>query len=241
VTAEKGPSEQLLAWLETGTMLFESTVERLSDEELGAPSSLPGWQRAHVIGHIARNADALGNLLEWARTGVETPMYRDATQRATEIEASARQAPGDLRTDVRAADGRLRAGVVDLPVSAWLAEVRTARGRTVTAAQVPWMRIREVWLHAVDMDAGVDIDGMPTGLARLFIDDVVDSSNARSDFPSLRMELADGTASWRTRPADGEPFEVRGEPSQLLGWLTGRSDGSRLTSSGPLPCLPSWL
>ena len=55
----------------------------LTDTGVREPSLLPGWTRGHVLTHIARNADGLGNLLRWARTGITTPMYasREARRR----------------------------------------------------------------------------------------------------------------------------------------------------------------
>src|SRR4051794_8221330 len=55
-----------LEWMHNGTQLFLDAVDRLSDSELDAQSPLEGWQRRHVIGHVARNAEALGRLLDWA-------------------------------------------------------------------------------------------------------------------------------------------------------------------------------
>jgi hypothetical protein len=62
-------------------------VHTLDTASLAAPSLLPGWTRAHVLAHVARNADALVNLLTWARTGQPRPMYADRQQRDAEIEA----------------------------------------------------------------------------------------------------------------------------------------------------------
>jgi hypothetical protein len=61
-----------------------------------APCALEGWSRRHLVSHFARNADAVGNLLAWARTG---------------------------------------------------------RGKEISAGEVPWMRVRESWIHAVDLAA----------------------------------------------------------------------------------------
>ena len=66
-----------------------TTATALSDAQVREPSSLPGWTRGHVLTHIARNADGLGNLLIWARTGTETPMYPSARSRGDDIEAGA--------------------------------------------------------------------------------------------------------------------------------------------------------
>lgn len=64
-----------LPWMGAGTEFLLRAVGALPDDALADPSRLPGWTRAHVVGHLARNADALTRLATWARTGVETPMY----------------------------------------------------------------------------------------------------------------------------------------------------------------------
>ena len=70
-------------------------------DPLAAPSLLPGWSRAHVVAHVAGNAVALLNLLTWARTGVETPMYADDAARNADIErwrlAEQGRSPGPCR------------------------------------------------------------------------------------------------------------------------------------------------
>ncbi|MEU4755514.1 maleylpyruvate isomerase N-terminal domain-containing protein, partial [Micromonospora tulbaghiae] len=54
------------------------TVSGLTAADVAAPSLLPGWTRAHVLTHLARNADGFVNLLTSARTGEEIPMYASA-------------------------------------------------------------------------------------------------------------------------------------------------------------------
>ncbi len=88
-----GPPHAMLDWAGKGTAAFEAAAHRATDASLTTPSHLPGWSRAHVIAHVARNAHALVNLLTWARTGVETPMYADDHQRTNEIEANAAARP----------------------------------------------------------------------------------------------------------------------------------------------------
>jgi maleylpyruvate isomerase len=63
------------AWCTDGERFLDGALDRLAGVDLDGPSLLPGWSRRTVIAHVARNADALCNLLTWARTGVETPMY----------------------------------------------------------------------------------------------------------------------------------------------------------------------
>ena len=42
----------------------------------------------------------------------------------------------------------------DLPEAAWAALVTNVQGRVIRASAVPWIRAREMWIHAVDLDAG---------------------------------------------------------------------------------------
>ena len=61
-----------------GTARLLAEVDRLTDEALRAASALPGWTRAHVVGHLVRNAEAPIRLTTGARTGVDGPDQRVA-------------------------------------------------------------------------------------------------------------------------------------------------------------------
>ena len=73
-------------WVDRGTRLLLDVVDTLDDAALDRPSGLPGWTRRHLLAHVASNAEALGRLLDWARTGVENPMY--ASPEARDARAS---------------------------------------------------------------------------------------------------------------------------------------------------------
>ena len=76
------------------------------------------------------------------------------------------------------ASNRLVDAVATLPDEAWDAEVRTARGRAITAAEVPWMRIRESWVHAVDLGVGVSLEELPHAVVIDLLDEVASGSPA---------------------------------------------------------------
>src|SRR2546429_8775170 len=78
-----------------------ATATALSDAQAREPSLLPGWSRGHVLTHIARNADGMVNLLHWARTGTQTPMYTSAQSRAADIEAGAGRPAAGPAADLR--------------------------------------------------------------------------------------------------------------------------------------------
>ncbi|MFI1506180.1 maleylpyruvate isomerase family mycothiol-dependent enzyme [Streptomyces sp. NPDC020597] len=234
----------MLGRVTKGTAAFEAAVHRLTDPGFTRTSCLPGWSRAHVVAHVARNADALGNLLIWARTGVETPMYASGDQRAREIEEGARQPAEKLRAELLAADGRLAEELAALPDECWAATVRTARGREVPVSQVPWMRVREVWVHAVDLNIDTSFDDVPHDVCSALVDDVTASLRGRPDCPSVRLRSEDGAHTWLLGDSDGvEPVVVSGDLPTLAAYATGRPVPGPLypTGGGFLPKLPAWL
>lgn len=224
-----------------GTEFLGRLVDALPDDALRSASALPEWSRAHVVAHVARNAEALTRLATWARTGVETPMYADREQRAAEIESSA-QAPAEvLRSELASTAGALDAALAALDDESWQAPVRSALGRAIPAAEVPWMRIREVWLHAVDLDAGAALADLPAEVVDALLDDVTATLSARDGCPAARLVPVDRERGWSLGSA-GDAVEVRGEAADLIGWLVGRSDGSALAAAGgALPSVPRWL
>ena len=217
-----------------GEAFFAGALEGLATSDLDGPSLLPGWPRRTVVAHVARNADALVNLLTWARTGEETPMYASPVARDAAIAETAQLPAHELLVDCRATQERLTQAVGQLPEQAWAAEVRTAQGRVVTASEVPWMRSREVWVHAVDLDAGPGFRDMPEDVLAALVDDVIRTWQRRDQTPQVTFTA--GTGSW-----GGGPLTVTGDLPDLAAWLTGRSDADRLAADGPAPSLPAWL
>lgn len=224
------------SWLETETERLLVTVEAFWERDLSGDSSMPGWTLGHLLTHMARNADALCNLLRWAHTGVETPMYASKQQRNDDIDCGATRPGGAILTDVVDSAARLQAVADELQPEHWNHEVVTAQGRTIPATQVPWLRLREVAVHHVDL--GASFDDMPPGLIRALLEDVTNSTRTKPGWPSLRIETVEGD----TIEIGSPTVDVKGAQAKVLAWLTGRSAGQELiTSSSALPDLPAWL
>lgn len=221
-------------WWVDGERTLGTALGRLVPAEYAGPSLLPGWDRAHLLGHVAGNADALVNLLAWARTGVETPMYASAEERDAGIARRAALAPELLEADVLEATRRLADAVAGMPEEAWTAQVRTFQGRTVPAAEVLWIRAREAWVHAVDLDAGLGFADVPAAVLAALVDEVFASWARTGSLPDVTVFAGD--REW----GSGGPA-VAGPLPAVTGWVTGRTAGEGLRADGPLPVLPRWI
>ncbi|MFD4406144.1 maleylpyruvate isomerase family mycothiol-dependent enzyme [Nocardia sp. NPDC058499] len=161
-----------LRWVAHGTALFTAQVARLGEQQTAQPSMLPGWTRKHVVAHVAANGDALGNLVRWARTGERTPMYTSAEQRNTDIESGAQRPATELVTWLDASVHELGAAMAALTGEQWRTEVVTAQGRTVPATEIPWLRAREVCVHAVDLGTGTTFADLPDDFLTALVADI---------------------------------------------------------------------
>src|SRR6478672_7747869 len=122
--ADPADPSALTAELLTSTDSLLTSIVGLDEMQAREVSLLPGWTRGHVLTHIARNADAMVNLLTWARTGVETPMYASREQRNADIEAGSGRPAPELVDDVRSSHERMIAEMQELPADAWDSVVR---------------------------------------------------------------------------------------------------------------------
>ena len=72
--------------LPDATQRLVRTVDRLDDKALAAPSGLPAWTRAHVVAHLALNAEGMAEVLHSRIEGRPTTMYRSDEARSGDIE-----------------------------------------------------------------------------------------------------------------------------------------------------------
>ncbi|GAA2803310.1 maleylpyruvate isomerase family mycothiol-dependent enzyme [Saccharopolyspora taberi] len=231
-----------LAAVEQATVRLLDTVSQLDELGVHGPSLLPGWTRAHVISHLARNADGCLNLLRWARTGVEHPMYASAADRDADIEEGAIRGHRLLLEDLDCSCERLHEAARALPVRAWENEVYSGPGKPVPAHEVLRQRLLEVWVHLADLDLGFGFDDIPQPDVEEILEDVVQQFGGRPDVPALTVVVDfDGRErSWELRGTTSRPSRVHGYPGEMLGWLLGRTSGAGL-GGDPLPALPVWL
>ena len=223
-----------------------ASAAALTDVTAAEPSLLPGWTRGHVLTHVARNADGLGNLLRWARTGIKTPMYASREARRAAIEAGAGRPAAELTADVRAAAIAFAAEAASLPGEAWAAQVQMLAGAPFAARGVLGWRLREVEIHHVDLGTGYRPADWPAEFVAGNLPEVAGEFAGRNDVPPCLLQ-PDGGGSGPLRIGPEQPgtpvMSVHGPPTTLLAWLLGRDDGSGLRVAGGdavLPVLPPW-
>lgn len=240
-----------LEWVADGTRRLLANLVALSDADLDAPTALPGWGRREVLSHIANNADALRNLLHWARTGEERRMYASPRQRDADIVAVAALPAGELREKVVGTAAALAADLDGLPERAWSAMIITAQGLSRKASEIPWMRCREVYVHTVDLGAGTVFADLPVPFLAALVDDIADRRSHLANGPALALTAIETGGRW-TVAGDGPQVPVEAPLATLAGWLAGRpvtglADTGLAdtvltdTEGAPVPELPAWL
>ena len=228
--------------LAAATARLNERVDGLEADVFGGPSLLPGWTRAHVLSHLARNADGMRNLLLSARTREPFGLYASKAVRDADIEVGASRPPAVIRDDVTVAAARLAAEIAVLPEDAWSVEVGVAPGVPNTprfpAATIVAFRLFELEVHQVDLAAGYKFADVPVGLRPAFIRHAIGLLGDRA--PSARLESTDSDGTWDLGSAQAS-VTVSGTSADLLGWLLGRTDGSDLhiSGAGAVPPIPN--
>ncbi|MBB5633061.1 maleylpyruvate isomerase [Cryobacterium mesophilum] len=229
-----------------GAAYYDRTLDALRDDELDAPSILPGWSRRHVVSHVAFNAQALRRLVNWAATGIESRMYESTEARDAQIEDGARLPASELRALHRRSAAELDASWRDLADPAWHAQVRMTDGPLIPATSTIWLRTREVWLHAVDLDSGASYDDFPAGLVDHLLANVLSSWRGRREAENIPNFILSPTDRGIPRGVgaadDADAVVLHGSAVDLTRWATGRGFLGVLSESGePVPVAPRWI
>lgn len=219
-----------LASVRDATERLLTAVGKLDNASVTESSRLPGWTRGHVLAHLARNADALVNVLEGR------PMYVSGEARDADIERDAPRPLDDQLADVRESAARFQA--TGAAPADWSRTVELRNGVTDSASRVPFRRWIEVEIHHVDLGIGYELEDLPAEFTARETAFLAARFTGHPDVPPTR--LTDGTHAWHTgREADAPEVTVTGTPADLLGWLAGRREGAALTvAGGALPALP---
>lgn len=217
------PTESLAALrTSTAALLHGVEAQGWNDVDVHAPSLLPDWSRAHVLSHVARNADGITRTLAGALRGEVLARYPNGREgRDADIEAGATRGGTQLVTDVRESAQRLDA-TFDAVAEAdgWALPTEDLPARDYVLA-----RWREVEIHRIDLAGVYTPDQWPAAFVAYLLPEVASDLSE----PSLRIEVASsGSVApelvGRVWTVGGEDAaEVTGPDWALLAWLLGRT------------------
>lgn len=219
------------------TARYLGTLGTLDDADVREPSVLPGWTRAHVITHVARNADALGNVLRGAQAGEVRAMYASDEERSEALEKGAARSAAELREDAIASAGRFEQAVNELHVANLDNKGcrRPGDEPTIPARKVGILRRTEVEVHHADLGLGYTAADWPEDFVRYLMKRR--QRELSTDGVALTWTATDLKETWTT----GEGVELRGEAADLAWWLIGRGSGEGIEGAeGTLPELEAW-
>jgi maleylpyruvate isomerase len=235
------------------------TLEELTDEQAAAPCRLPGWSRAELITHLARNADGIRGMVEAAGRGEVASMYPSPEARAAGILAGRGMNAAVLKADLRGAHERLLDAWAALPDEAWDRPGRASMTRTMR--DFVWVRWREVAIHHVDLDLGYEASDWPVGFVAAALREIF-STFAQRAAPTrplvdidYRVVSSDHDQAWRVelrgldvRVVDDDNSHADGEAigwgCDVAAWLYGRDPrGGGVLATGDLGVLrlPRWF
>lgn len=184
-----------------------------------------------MLTHLARNADSHTRMIEAVLRGEPVEQYPGGSaQRSGDIEAGSTRDARVLIDDLRASDDAMAAAFARVDDATWARDA-LRWGEPWPAVDLPFLRWREVALHATDLG----VDGVD---ASIWHPDYVDHE-LRRQVGALAWRLPAGTAvrlvardaGWSTFvvPSAGDPVRgvvtVEDTAAELLAWAVGRAPG----------------
>lgn len=213
------------------------TVDAMTDADFHAPSLLPGWSRAHVVAHLALNAEGMAAALLGIVAGEPVPMYASEEARDGDVDDLSGAAPAQLRDRLLGSISALGRALPALTEEQGGARVdRTPGGRSWPAALAPVLRLREVEVHHADLALGYGPRDWPPEFAAELVAGLAAGLDWERDFQLLAR---DEGLSWQV--GAGAPPTVSGDLADLAWWICGRGDGhTLLVDDAELPEVPRW-
>ncbi len=150
---------------------MRDVVAPLGSRDLPVASVLPGWSIAHVLVHLARNADSHRHRIVAAPTGAIVDQYAGGVAgRAREIENGVRRSARAIVDDVIETSLLLDAAWSTVLREHWSATSRDVSGSLRTLDTLPNRRLQEIEVHVVDLGVGVSHRDWPQRFMDLFLE-----------------------------------------------------------------------
>jgi maleylpyruvate isomerase len=206
--------EELLEELRRAADVLAGIIAKLTEQDVKAPSELPGWTRGHVLAHVAGIANAMARQLDYAARSESIELYDGGFEgRTRAIELAAGHSLSEHRADVDAAlDQALRAfGALD--AAGWNRPITYRGGVVIDGGLALW---RELVIHTADLGAGLG----PETWSRKFCEHLFDFLAARVP-PGDKLVLQPLGLPPVTL-GSGRSTVISGMITDIAAWLAGR-------------------
>jgi maleylpyruvate isomerase len=127
----------------------------------------------------------------------------------------------------------------DFPDDGLEREAAMPSGASAYGWEIPYLRVRELEIHHVDLGLGYTPAHWSAEFATRTLDQLAPFFRAARECPVAVLLATDDEGRWEVA-ADGP--ELSGPRHALAAWLTGRAagDGLELRPAGPVPAAPRW-
>ncbi|MDR1238191.1 MAG: maleylpyruvate isomerase family mycothiol-dependent enzyme [Propionibacteriaceae bacterium] len=213
-------------WEADQTSLLLGDTISLSEAQWHESSLLPGWSRAHIATHLARNADDIGWVAVNPRIGLS--QLHSPTSKFTELERGADRPGLSLQIDLDTSAGALARSWV--AVTDWHRPVRILTSQYPLSV-LPLIRLHEVCVHHLDLEVNASLDQIEPAAGAWLLKWVLHRMESeRCSEVSVLSETGVSATIGR-----GEPKrQVRGTDAQLWAWLSGRVGPDNLDGANGL-------
>lgn len=207
--------DALLAELHKAADVAASQAGKLADDDVAAPSTLPGWTRGHVLAHIAGISNAMARQLEFAARRETVDLYDGGQDGRTKaIEMAAGHTLAQHREDLDLALERVLRAFDSLDADAWRVPISYRGGVVLDGGFALW---RELVIHTSDLSTGLG----PETWSRTFCEQLFDFLAARvpegQKFVLQPLGLPPVTIGTGNRST-----VINGMLTDIAAWLAGR-------------------
>ncbi len=167
-------------------------------------------------------------------------MYVSPEARDDDIEELSADEVHPVRDRLLASTSRFADAVAAMEEERWGERIeRVPGGVTFAAAAVPAMRWREREIHHADLGVGYERSDWPTAFAEAAVDSM--AARLRDLSPGFRLVLTDVGRDREIGSVGPDAPVVRGTAADAAWWLSGRGDGTGMSSDrGGLPQIGAW-
>ena len=161
-----------LAGARAATAALLAHLDATDPGELALPSRLPGWSRAHVVAHLAGNADSHVRMLDGCLAGEVRSQYEGGREAREAAIAALAGEPAVAVAEQRRACAELDERWQRMGAEHWGRDVLRLDRGPEPALGLAWARWREVEMHRVDLGLGhepadwASAMSLPTGTRR---------------------------------------------------------------------------